>query len=63
MRSILSEWDSFGFTGRFWGLTLDNVLSATVVLANGTIVQASNESYPDLFWVSRLPPCTANSEC
>ena len=46
--------DRFGFPSRFWGLTLDNVLGATVVLANGTIVHASDASYPDLFWVSQL---------
>lgn len=45
----------FGFASRLWGLTLDNVVGATVVLANGTIVQASNADYPDLFWVSAPP--------
>ncbi|KAJ7306215.1 hypothetical protein DFH08DRAFT_824871 [Mycena albidolilacea] len=40
----------FGFTSRAWGLTLDTVKSATVVLANGTVVQASSSANPDLFF-------------
>ncbi|KAK0491398.1 glucooligosaccharide oxidase [Armillaria novae-zelandiae] len=43
----------FGFTSRMWGLTLDAVRSMTVVLANGTIVTASNTSNVDLFWALR----------
>ena len=43
---------SFGFTSRMWGLNLDNIVNATVVLANGTIVEASIENHYDLFWVS-----------
>ena len=54
--------DRFGFPSRFWGLTLDNVLGATVVLANGTIVHASDANYPDLFWVSQLDPITVVSQ-
>ena len=42
----------YGFTSRQWGMTLDNVVAATVVLANGTIVNASSTEQPDLFWVS-----------
>lgn len=42
----------FGFTSRMWGLTLDVVVSATVVLSNGTIARASNTINPELFWVS-----------
>ncbi|EPT01474.1 hypothetical protein FOMPIDRAFT_90148 [Fomitopsis schrenkii] len=48
-----ASFGGFGFTSRFWGLTLDNVVAATVVLANGTIVQASDADYPDLFWALR----------
>ncbi|EGG03687.1 uncharacterized protein MELLADRAFT_90001 [Melampsora larici-populina 98AG31] len=43
----------FGTTSRMWGLTLDNIIGHEVVLANGTIVQASQDSNPDLFWALR----------
>lgn len=42
----------YGFTSRQWGLTLDNIISHEVILANGTIVQASSNVNSDLFWVS-----------
>ncbi|KAG0140347.1 hypothetical protein CROQUDRAFT_665307 [Cronartium quercuum f. sp. fusiforme G11] len=48
-----ASFGGFGFTSRAWGLTLDNILSHEVVLANGTIVQASLNSNPDLFWALR----------
>ncbi len=35
------------------GLAIDNLLSAEVVLASGEVVQASDESEPDLFWAIR----------
>ena len=41
----------WGMASRMWGLTLDNILSATVVLANGSIVTVSENSNPELFWV------------
>ena len=37
-----------------WGLTLDNIRSLDVVLANGTIATLSSKAYPDLFWVSMI---------
>ncbi|KAF8181924.1 glucooligosaccharide oxidase [Mycena galopus ATCC 62051] len=43
----------FGFTSRIWGLALDVVKSATVVLGNGTIVSASANVNPDLYWAIR----------
>ncbi|KAJ7241121.1 glucooligosaccharide oxidase [Mycena rebaudengoi] len=43
----------FGFTSRIWGLALDVVKSATVVLGNGTIVSASANINPDLYWAIR----------
>jgi len=37
-----------------WGLTLDTVTAVNAVLANGTITRATNENYPDLFWVKPI---------
>ncbi|KAF7366296.1 Glucooligosaccharide oxidase [Mycena sanguinolenta] len=48
-----SGYGGFGFTSRAWGLTLDTIKSATVVLANGTIAAASSTVNPDLFWAIR----------
>lgn len=42
----------YGFTARMWGLTLDNILSINVVLADGSIKTASSSSNSNLFWVS-----------
>ncbi|WP_424629758.1 FAD-binding oxidoreductase [Bradyrhizobium sp. SYSU BS000235] len=39
-------------TGRF-GLALDNLLAAEVVLADGRIVTARHDNEPDLFWALR----------
>ncbi|KAH8694402.1 hypothetical protein BGZ61DRAFT_420295 [Ilyonectria robusta] len=39
-----------GKTQGQFGLMLDNILDATVVLANGDIVVASEKSHSDLFW-------------
>jgi FAD/FMN-containing dehydrogenase len=36
-----------------YGLAIDNLLSAEVVLATGEVVRASEESEPDLFWAIR----------
>lgn len=41
----------FGFTSRMWGLTVDNIVSLEVVLADGSIKQASRTVNSDLFWV------------
>ncbi|KAF8574439.1 FAD-binding domain-containing protein [Ramaria rubella] len=43
----------FGYFSRLGGLLLDTVVSAEVVLANGTAVTASNTSHTDLFWALR----------
>lgn len=42
-----------GYLARQCGLTIDNLLSADVVLADGSFVTASSESHPDLFWALR----------
>jgi len=42
-----------GHTTRNFGLTIDNLLSADMVLADGSFVTASAEKNPDLFWAIR----------
>jgi FAD/FMN-containing dehydrogenase len=42
-----------GFLMRKHGLTVDNLLAAEVVTAEGTIVRASADEHPDLFWALR----------
>ncbi len=43
----------FGWTTRKFGMTIDNLLSAEVVTADGAIVTASSTSHPELFWAIR----------
>ncbi|KAJ3969658.1 hypothetical protein EV361DRAFT_336682 [Lentinula raphanica] len=45
-----SAFGGYGFTSRQWGLALDPIFAINAVLANGTIVRATEDSYPDLFW-------------
>jgi FAD/FMN-containing dehydrogenase len=42
-----------GFLMRKYGLTVDNLLAADVVTADGRIVRASADEHPDLFWALR----------
>ncbi|HIZ36553.1 MAG TPA: LLM class flavin-dependent oxidoreductase [Candidatus Ruania gallistercoris] len=42
-----------GLLGRQYGLTIDHVLAADVVLADGSVVRASAEENPDLLWALR----------
>lgn len=42
-----------GFLGRRYGLTIDHVRAAEVVLADGSVVRASERENPDLFWAVR----------
>lgn len=43
----------FGYFARRDGLLIDQLVSATVVLADGSIVEASKTVQPDLFWALR----------
>jgi len=42
-----------GHLSRALGLTIDNLVAATVVLADGSVVQTDAEREPDLFWALR----------
>jgi alkanesulfonate monooxygenase SsuD/methylene tetrahydromethanopterin reductase-like flavin-dependent oxidoreductase (luciferase family)/FAD/FMN-containing dehydrogenase len=42
-----------GFLGRRYGLTIDHVAAAELVLADGTQVRADAREHPDLFWALR----------
>jgi FAD/FMN-containing dehydrogenase len=43
----------FGWLEGKFGMTVDNLLSADVVLADGRMVHASDQEHPDLFWALR----------
>lgn len=49
----LSLHGGYGYSSRLHGLALDNLVSADVVIANGTLVTASTTQNPDLFWALR----------
>ncbi|KAJ7451782.1 FAD-binding domain-containing protein [Mycena galericulata] len=43
----------WGLASRSWGLLIDQVVAADLVLANGSIVHVSSTENPDLFWAIR----------
>ena len=43
----------FGWLSRRYGMTVDNLISADVVTADGELRHASADSHPDLFWAIR----------
>lgn len=43
----------FGWLTRKYGLTIDSLISADVVTADGQLLRASAEEHPDLFWAIR----------
>ena len=49
----LSLGGGIGYLARRFGLTVDNLLAADVVLADGSFVTATADSHPDLFWALR----------
>ncbi len=42
-----------GFSDKMFGLTCDRLIATTLVLADGRVIEASEGSYPDLFWACR----------
>ena len=42
-----------GYLSRTLGLTIDNLLSVDMVLADGSFVTANSDEHPDLFWAVR----------
>jgi FAD/FMN-containing dehydrogenase len=43
----------FGWLSRKHGLTVDNLLAASIVTADGEVLRTSASEYPDLFWAIR----------
>jgi 2-polyprenyl-6-methoxyphenol hydroxylase-like FAD-dependent oxidoreductase/FAD/FMN-containing dehydrogenase len=43
----------FGWLGRTYGTAGDNLVEASVVLADGSVVRAAQDENPDLFWALR----------
>lgn len=49
----LSLRGGYGYLTPQYGLTIDNLLAAKVVTADGSVLEASAEENPDLFWALR----------
>jgi len=49
----LTQGGGIGLSGRKYGLTADNLLEATVVLADGSVAVANAQQHQDLFWALR----------
>ena len=42
-----------GYLSRKYGLTIDNLLEAEMVLADGSVITVNEKQHPDLFWAIR----------
>lgn len=42
-----------GLLARAYGLTSDSIISMTVLMADGTVIVVTKDTYPDLFWALR----------
>ena len=51
--AVLKLGVGIGYLTRAYGLTIDNLLSADVVLADGNVVTADERTNADLFWALR----------
>jgi len=49
----LSLGGGVGHLARNYGLTIDHILEADMVLADGSLVTVNKDKYPDLFWAIR----------
>lgn len=43
----------YGYSSREWGFALDTIVGLDAVLANGSIIHASADQYPDIFYALR----------
>lgn len=43
----------YSHTSRSWGLAMDQIVGADVVLANGTLIKTTSSQYPEIFWAIR----------